>query len=287
MKKSIGFIGLGVMGKGIVRNLLSAGHHVYIYSRTKSKAEDILKEGAIWKETPKEIAESAEIIITMVGYPQDVEEVYFGKEGIIEGVNKESITVDMTTSTPTLAKKIDETAKHHGFKALDAPVSGGDIGAKNGTLSIMVGGDKDAFEDLYPVFQRIGGNIVYQGEAGAGQHTKMCNQIAIASTMIGVTEAIIYAKQSGLNPDHVLKSISQGAAGSWSMTNLIPRVLMEDYSPGFFIKHFVKDMGIALDEAENMELKLPGLKLAKEMYDSLVADGEGDSGTQALIKYWK
>ncbi|MCM3110322.1 NAD(P)-dependent oxidoreductase [Lederbergia lenta] len=287
MKKKIGFIGLGVMGKGMVRNLLKAGHVVYVYSRTKQKAEDIIAEGAKWKETPKEVAISAEIIITMVGYPHDVEAVYFGDDGLIAGADKETITIDMTTSTPTLAKKIYAKAKQCGFKALDAPVSGGDIGAKNGTLSIMVGGEQETYNAVYPVLSIMGENIVYQGEAGAGQHTKMCNQIAIASNMIGVTEAIVYAKKSGLNPENVLKSISQGAAGSWSMSNLIPRVLKEDYSPGFFIKHFIKDMGIALDEAQNMNLDLPGLKLAKEMYDTLAAEGEEDRGTQALIKYWK
>lgn len=287
MKEKIGFIGLGVMGKELVRNLMKAGYAVYVYTRTKQKAEDIIVEGAKWRETPKEVAKSAEIIITMVGYPQDVEAVYFGDDGIIAGANKKTITIDMTTSTPTLAKKIYTKAKQCGFKALDAPVSGGDIGAKNGTLSIMVGGEQETYDAVYPIFKVMGENIVYQGEAGAGQHTKMCNQIAIASNMIGVTEAFVYAKKAGLNPDKVLKSISQGAAGSWSMTHLIPRVLLEDYSPGFFIKHFIKDMGIALDEAHNMNLELPGLKLAKDMYDTLGANGEEDSGTQALIKYWK
>ncbi|MBS4207804.1 NAD(P)-dependent oxidoreductase [Bacillus sp. FJAT-50079] len=286
-KKKIGFIGLGVMGQSMVKNLLADGHQLFVYSRTKDKAKQILKEGAIWKESPKEIANSVEIIITMVGYPQDVEEVYFGEDGIFAGTSKELFAVDMTTSTPTLAKKIDKSAQTRGWKALDAPVSGGDIGAKNGTLSIMVGGERETFAALSSILQILGTNIVYQGEAGAGQHTKMCNQIAIASNMIGVTEAFVYAKKAGLDPHNVLKSISSGAAGSWSMTNLIPRVLQEDYSPGFFIKHFIKDMGIALAEAEQMELELPGLQLAKKMYDALAEKGEENHGTQALIHYWK
>ncbi|MBS4193802.1 NAD(P)-dependent oxidoreductase [Lederbergia citri] len=285
-KKAIGFIGIGVMGKSMAKNLLSEGYRLFVYSRTKEKAEELLENGAEWLNTPKEIAENADIIITMVGYPHDVEETYFGKNGLFSGAKKESIFIDMTTSTPTLAKKIFEEGKKLGIHTLDAPVSGGDIGAKNGTLSIMVGGDVNTFEEMKPIFSILGENIVYQGEAGAGQHTKMCNQIAIASNMIGVTESIVYARKAGLNPESVLKSISSGAAGSWSMSNLIPRVLKEDYSPGFFIKHFIKDMGIALEEAEKMEIHLPGLELAKKMYDSLAEQGEENNGTQALIKYW-
>ncbi|MCR2820905.1 NAD(P)-dependent oxidoreductase [Lederbergia panacisoli] len=284
--KSIGFIGIGVMGKNMANHLLSEGYKLFAYSRTKEKAKDLLESGAEWKDTPKEVAENADIIITMVGYPLDVDEVYFGENGLFAGAGKGKVFIDMTTSTPTLAKKIYEEGKRVGVHTLDAPVSGGDIGAKNGTLSIMVGGDVNTFEEMMPIFNILGGNIVYQGEAGAGQHTKMCNQIAIASNMIGVTEAIVYARRAGLNPETVLKSISSGAAGSWSMSNLIPRVLKEDYSPGFFIKHFIKDMGIALDEAEKMNLRLPGLELAKKMYDSLADKGEENSGTQSLIKYW-
>jgi len=285
--KTIGFIGIGVMGKSMANHLLSEGFKLLVYSRTKEKAEDLLANGAEWKETPKEIAKNADIIITMVGYPHDVEEIYFGEQGLFAGVNKGSVLIDMTTSTPTLAKKINDEGKKIGVYTLDAPVSGGDIGAKNGTLSIMVGGDSNTFEEMMPIFKMLGENIVYQGEAGAGQHTKMCNQIAIASNMIGVSEAIVYARKSGLNPETVLKSISSGAAGSWSLSNLIPRALKEDYSPGFFIKHFIKDMGIALEEAEKMNLRLPGLELAKKMYDSLAERGEENNGTQALIKYWE
>ncbi|MBS4198769.1 NAD(P)-dependent oxidoreductase [Bacillus sp. FJAT-49732] len=274
------------MGKSMANHLLSEGFKLFVYSRTKEKAEDLLANGAKWKDTPKEIAENADIIITMVGYPYDVEVIYFGENGLFAGTNKGAVLIDMTTSTPTLAKKINDEGKKVGVHTLDAPVSGGDIGAKNGTLSIMVGGDLKIFDEMMPIFNILGGNIVYQGEAGAGQHTKMCNQIAIASNMIGVSEAIVYARKAGLNPETVLKSISSGAAGSWSLSNLIPRVLKEDYSPGFFIKHFIKDMGIALEEAEKMNLRLPGLELAKKMYDSLADQGEENNGTQALIKYW-
>lgn len=284
--KVIGFIGTGVMGSSMVRRLLAAHYQVIIYNRTKGKAEALINEGATWGESPMEVAQQAQVIITMVGYPYDVEEVYFGPHGIITNAHTGSLLVDMTTSTPTLAKKISEEAVKHHLQAVDAPVSGGDIGAKNGTLSIMIGGSQEAVAKLQPIFSVLGNNIVYQGEAGSGQHTKMCNQIAIASNMIGVMEAIVYARKAGLDPEKVLESISSGAAGSWSLSNLIPRVLKEDYSPGFFIKHFIKDMGIALDEAEKMNLQLPGLQLAKSMYDQLAEAGEENSGTQALIKYW-
>lgn len=287
MEKKIGFIGIGVMGKAMVRNLMKNGYPVFIYTRTKEKAEDLLLEGAHWKASPKEVAEEADVIITMVGYPHDVESVYFDDNGIFAGAGKGKVVIDMTTSTPTLAKKIFEEAEKLGMDALDAPVSGGDIGAKNGTLSIMAGGTEEAFNEVRPIFALLGNNIVFQGEAGAGQHAKMCNQIAIASNMIGVTEALVYAQKAGLDPEKMLSSISTGAAGSWSMSNLIPRVLKDDFSPGFFIKHFIKDMGIALDEAKKMGLELPGLALAEKMYKTLAEKGEEDSGTQALIKYWR
>lgn len=287
MEKKIGFIGIGVMGKAMVRNLMKNGYPVFIYTRTKEKAEDLLLEGAHWKASPKEVAEEADVIITMVGYPHDVESVYFDDNGIFAGAGKGKVVIDMTTSTPTMAKKIFEEAEKLGMDALDAPVSGGDIGAKNGTLSIMAGGTEEAFNEVRPIFALLGNNIVFQGEAGAGQHAKMCNQIAIASNMIGVTEALVYAQKAGLDPEKMLSSISTGAAGSWSMSNLIPRVLKDDFSPGFFIKHFIKDMGIALDEAKKMGLELPGLALAEKMYKTLAEKGEEDSGTQALIKYWR
>lgn len=286
-KTTIGFIGLGVMGKSMVRNLVKAGYELYIYTRTKEKALDLFNLGVNWEDTPKEVAEQSDVIITMVGYPQDVEQVYFEENGIFAGCEQGKIVIDMTTSTPTLGIKIFNRAKDLGIKALDAPVSGGDIGAKNGTLSIMVGGDKETYDDVYPIFTALGKNIVYQGEAGAGHHTKMCNQIANASTMIGVMEALVYAQKSGLDPERMLESIGSGAASSWAMNNLLPRVLKEDYAPGFFIKHFIKDMEIALEEAKRMEFELPGSELAKEMYAKLAEQGEGESGTQALIKYWE
>ncbi|MEK4079148.1 NAD(P)-dependent oxidoreductase [Solibacillus sp. FSL K6-1126] len=285
--KKIGFIGTGVMGASIVMHLLNAGHDVTIYTRTKSKAADLISAGAKWAETPAEASKEQEIIFTMVGYPKDVEEVYIGEEGIFSAAKEGTIVIDMTTSEPTLAKKLYHEARERGLHSLDAPVSGGDIGAKNGTLSLMIGGDKDVFEKLYPIFELFGQNIVYQGVAGSGQHTKMCNQIAIASGMIGVCESMAYGLKAGLTMEEVLRSITAGAAGSWSLSNLAPRMLKGNLEPGFYIKHIIKDIKIALDEAERMNLQLPGLTLAKSMYDQLLAEGYGDNGTQALIKYYE
>lgn len=282
----IGFIGLGVMGSSMVKNLINGGYSVNIYSRTKEKASKLIDLGALWKESPKDVAKASNLIITMVGYPTDVEEVYLGEEGIINNSLASTYLIDMTTSTPTLAKRIYEEAKKRKIFSLDAPVSGGDIGAREGKLAIMVGGEEEALEAVLPVLQILGTNIVYQGPAGSGQHTKMCNQIAIASNMIGVCEAIIYAEKAGLNPETVLKSISTGAAGSWSLSNLAPRILQGNFEPGFYIKHFIKDMRIALEEAERLGLALPGLTLSKNMYEKLAESGEENSGTQALYKYW-
>lgn len=284
---TIAFIGTGVMGASIVKHLLKAGHDVTVYTRTKSKAQPLLELGAQWADTPAKASDNKDIIFTMVGYPQDVEEVYCGKEGIFETAKQGAIVVDMTTSEPTLAKKLYKKAFEKGIYSIDAPVSGGDIGAQNGTLSIMIGGDSSVVESIRPIFETFGTNIVYQGEAGAGQHTKMCNQIAIASGMIGVCESIAYGLKAGLTMEDVLKSISSGAAGSWSLTNLAPRVLQGNLEPGFYIKHFIKDMKIALDEAEQMNIQLPGLQLAKKMYDTLLEEGYGEKGTQALIKYYE
>ncbi|MGV3463882.1 MAG: NAD(P)-dependent oxidoreductase [Heyndrickxia sp.] len=286
MEKTIGFIGTGVMGKSMVQHLLNNHYQVYIYNRSKDKAMELMGNGAVWCESPMEVAQQADIIFTIVGYPYDVEEVYFGSDGLLPNGKENSVFIDMTTSTPTLAKKIYEEAKKNGIQTLDAPVSGGDIGAKNGSLTIMVGGDEQTFTAILPILSCFGQNIVYQGQAGSGQHTKMCNQIAIATNMIGVCEALVYAKKAGLDPETVLKSISAGAAGSWSLSNYVPRILADDYSPGFFIKHFIKDMKIALEEAEKMNLPLPGLALAKKMYEELAEQGEENNGTQALIKYW-
>jgi 3-hydroxyisobutyrate dehydrogenase len=283
-KKTIGFIGLGVMGKSMARNLLKAGYPIIVYTRTKEKAGDLLNEGAVWKETVAALAKEVDVIITMVGYPRDVEEVYFGDNGIIEHAREGTYLIDMTTSTPSLAECIYEAAKAKKMYALDAPVSGGDIGAREARLAIMVGGDEAAFHECKPIFEVLGKNIVLQGKAGAGQHTKMCNQIAIATNMIGVCEALAYAKRAGLDLVKVLESISTGAAGSWSLSNLAPRMMAGDFEPGFYIKHFIKDMKIALEEAERLGLQLPGLELAKSMYEELAAKGEENSGTQALYK---
>ena len=283
----IGFIGAGVMGKSMASHLLEAGYPVHIYSRTKEKAEDLLRKGALWKPSAGEAAAEADVVITMVGYPSDVEEVYLGEGGILSRARAGAYLIDMTTSTPALARKIYEEAAKRGLRALDAPVSGGDIGAREARLTIMVGGDEADFEAVKPILSVMGTNIVHQGAAGAGQHTKMCNQIAIASNMIGVCEAIHYARKAGLNPERVLDSIAAGAAGSWSLSNLAPRMIRGDFAPGFYIKHFIKDMNIALQSAREMGLSTPGLELAKSLYERLAQEGEADSGTQALYKWYE
>ncbi|WP_088005845.1 NAD(P)-dependent oxidoreductase [Indiicoccus explosivorum] len=283
---AIAFIGTGVMGKSMVRHLLKAGKEVIIYTRTREKAEDLIGEGAMWAESPAAAASGADKVLTMVGYPADVEEVYFGENGILGSVRKGTILVDLTTSQPALAKRIAEKAEGLGCQALDAPVSGGDTGAANGTLSIMVGGDREVLERIRPLLSLFGTNIVHQGPPGAGQHTKMCNQITIASTMTGVCESLIYARKAGLDPETVLRSISAGAAGSWSLSNLVPRMIEEDFRPGFYIKHFIKDMKIAAEESEKMGLELPALRLALEMYEELAEQGYAEAGTQALIKHY-
>ncbi|WP_368298420.1 NAD(P)-dependent oxidoreductase [Cytobacillus firmus] len=283
----IGFVGTGVMGKSMAGHLLKAGYPLVVYTRTKEKASELIEKGAEWAETPAAVAKKANVIITIVGYPADVEEVYLGENGIITNGRENTYVIDMTTSTPTLAKRIYEEARKIGIYAIDAPVSGGDIGARDAKLSIMAGGDRDAFLAVEPIFNLIGTNIVYQGNAGAGQHTKMCNQIAIASNMIGVCEAVVYAEKAGLEPKTVLQSITSGAAGSWSLSNLAPRMIEGNFEPGFYIKHFIKDMNIALNEAEAMGMMTPGLSLAKKMYAELAENGEENSGTQALYKYWE
>ncbi|MBC5636941.1 NAD(P)-dependent oxidoreductase [Ornithinibacillus sp. BX22] len=280
----IGFIGTGVMGKSMVLNLLSAGYPVAVYTRTKEKAQSLLEQGAAWKDSVAQLAAESEVIISIVGYPQDVEQVYFGENGIIENANTGTYIIDMTTSKPSLAKEIYNKAAEKGIHALDAPISGGDIGARNGTLAIMVGGDQVAFDTVYPIFEAMGSNIVLQGEAGAGQHTKLSNQIAIATNMIGVCEAIVYAKKAKLDPVRVLDTITTGAAGSFSLSKLGPRMIEGDLAPGFYVKHFIKDMKIALESAEEMGLSTPGLALSLQLYEELAEKGEEDSGTQALIK---
>lgn len=282
-KLVVGFIGTGVMGKSMAMHTLNAGHSVLVYNRTPAKAEELIKQGAIFEETVSELASKSDVIITMVGYPQDVKEIYLGEEGILHKAKKGTYVIDMTTSSPILAREIHEKAKEKGIHALDAPVSGGDIGAQQAKLAIMVGGIREDFEAIKPILELMGTNIVLQGDAGAGQHTKMCNQIAIASNMIGVCEAILYANKTGLDPTTVLKSIETGAAGSWSLSNLAPRMIKGDFEPGFYIKHFIKDMKIAIESAEEMKLYTPGLKLAKSLYEELQADGKEDKGTQALF----
>lgn len=282
----IGFIGTGVMGKSIVKHFLANGHEVMVYNRTKSKSDELVAQGAIWQETPAEVTNASEIIFSMVGYPSDVEEIYYGANGIFSVEVKDKILVDLTTSTPTLAEKIYQTAKKEGAAALDAPVSGGDLGAQNGTLSIMIGGDQAVYDSVVPLFDIMGKSYSLQGKAGAGQHTKMANQIMIAGTMTGMTEMLVYAKAANLDVEKVLETLGGGAAQNWSMSNYAPRILKADYSPGFFVKHFIKDLKIALDEAEKMHLNLPATKLATELYERLADQGFDNDGTQALIKLW-
>lgn len=284
--KKIGFIGTGVMGSAIVKHLLAADYSVNVHNRTKSKTDDLVELGAIWCDTPQEVAVASDIIFTMVGYPSDVEATYFGESGIFGVDVTGKYVVDMTTSTPTLAKKIATAAHDLGAKSLDAPVSGGDLGAKNGTLTIMVGGEEKDFEVLLPIFKVFGTTIMYQGEAGSGQHTKMANQIMIAGTMTGMTELLVYAEKAGLDLEKVLTTVGGGSAANWSLSNYAPRILQENYSPGFFVKHFVKDLKIALDEADKMAISLPATEQAVQLYEQLMDKGYQDDGTQALIKLW-
>ncbi|SDX88124.1 NAD(P)-dependent oxidoreductase [Salimicrobium album] len=285
--KKIGFIGTGVMGRHMVRNLMKHGYAVSLYTRTKRKAEELLAEGAEWKETISELAREADVVITIVGFPEDVEEVYFKEDGILNNASGGTVFIDMTTSSPELAVKIAEAAQRNGQAALDAPVSGSDVFAEAGKLTIMAGGEPSSFEKVRPVLEAMGENVVLQGPPGAGQHTKMSNQIAIASTMMGVVEAITYAEKAGLDPAVVMSSIEHGAAGSFSLSKLGKKMIGNDFEPGFYVKHFVKDMGIALASAERMELPVPGLRLAKEMYEELMENGGENEGTQALYKYYK
>ncbi|MDR3191326.1 MAG: NAD(P)-dependent oxidoreductase [Lactobacillaceae bacterium] len=283
----IGFIGTGVMGRGIVNNLLKADYEVVVYNRTKAHAQAVLDNGATWADSPRAIAQQVEIVLTMVGYPQDVEEIYYGDTGLFAGAHAEQILVDMTTSTPTLAEKLAKDGAELGVKVLDAPVSGGDVGAKNGTLTIMAGGDAEAFATLTPIFESISKALHLFGPAGKGQHTKMANQIMIAATMLGLSESFVYAKAAGLNVEDVMHTLSAGGAQNWSMDNYGPRILKGDYAPGFYIKHFLKDLRIALDEANKLDLALPTTDLAEALYTKL-ADGfdMNNAGTQALIKLW-
>lgn len=267
----ITFIGTGVMGNGMAGHLLSAGYPVTLYTRTKARAQNLLNQGALWADSEAEAVKDADIVITMVGYPQDVEALYLGPQGIINAAKTGALLIDMTTSSPHLAVRIAEAAQQRGLQALDAPVSGGDVGARDATLSIMVGGGEAAFAKAKPIFEKLGKTIVLQGGPGSGQYCKLCNQIVIASTMMGVAEALAYGVSAGLEPRTMLSSIESGAAGSWSLSNLVPRMLDGNVKPGFFVKHFIKDMGIALESARELGLQLPGLAQAETLYRKLAA----------------
>ena len=279
----IGWIGTGVMGRSMFGHLLDKGYKGFVFTRTKEKADSVIDKGAAWCNTPGEVASHADIIFTMVGFPEDVHAVYLAPGALIDSAKPGSVLIDMTTTSPSLALEIYDKASTRGVFTLDAPVSGGDVGARNATLSIMVGGNKDVYDTLVSFFNIIGKKVVYQGKAGSGQHTKMCNQIQIAGTMIGMCESLLYGYKAGLDLETMLSSISGGAAACWSLNNLAPRILKRDFEPGFFVRHFIKDMGIALEEARRMELSLPGLALAQQLYQSVSALGYAEKGTQALM----
>ncbi len=282
-KTRIGWIGTGVMGNSMCGHLIKAGFAATVHTRTPAKAEHLVNQGAKWAASPKEVAEASDVIFAIVGFPADVREVFLGKDGALAGSKAGNILVDMTTSEPSLAVEIAEAAKAKGVFAVDAPVSGGDIGAREARLSIMIGGDKEIVDALQPCWQAMGKTIVHQGGPGAGQHTKMVNQILISTMMIGVCEALLYGYKAGLNLETVMQSVSTGAAGSWSLSNLGPRMMANNFDPGFFVEHFVKDMGIALAESKRMGLSLPGLALAEQLYLSVKAKGFGRNGTHALL----
>jgi 3-hydroxyisobutyrate dehydrogenase len=283
-RSPVGFVGLGIMGASMAGHLLRAGHPLHVYNRSRSRAEPLLAAGAHWHDSPGAVAAAADVVITMVGTPDDVEAIYLGADGIVAKARAGALLIDMTTSSPALAEKVAAAAAARGLRAVDAPVSGGDVGAREAKLSIMVGGDEDAFRRAQPILALMGTKIVRQGGPGAGQHTKLCNQIVIASTMLGVCEGLAYAQRSGLDAATVLESIGGGAAGSFLLNNLGPRILRGDFAPGFMIDHLVKDLRIAHDEGERLALDLPGLTLALRQYEALAEAGEGRSGTQALYK---
>ena len=279
----VGWIGTGVMGAAMCGHLVRAGHPVTVTTRTRSRADTLLADGATWADTPAAVAAASDLVFTMVGYPADVRAVVLGPAGALSGASAGTVLVDMTTSEPTLAVEIAGAAAAQGVHALDAPVSGGDVGARNATLSIMVGGPLDVFETVRPWFEVLGATITRQGDHGSGQRTKMVNQILVANTMVAVCEALLYAYRAGLDVEQVLVSVGSGAAGSWSLTTLGPRIVAGDFGPGFFVDHLVKDLGIALTEAERTGLTLPGLALAHELYVALQAQGRGRDGTQSLV----
>jgi len=280
----IGWIGTGVMGAAMAGHLLDAGHSVTVHNRTKAKADPLISRGAAWAATPGAAASAADVTLAIVGYPNDVRDVFLGEDGVVSAALPGSVVVDMTTSEPSLAVEIHAAAAARGVAAVDAPVSGGDVGARSGRLSIMVGADEEAYDRVLPLFEIMGSTVVRQGGPGAGQHTKMVNQILIATCMIGVSEALLYAADAGLDLPTVMESVSGGAAGSWSLSNYGPRILAGDFDPGFYVDHFVKDMRIALAEAGAAELSLPGLALAHQLYVARQAQGGGRLGTQSLIQ---
>lgn len=279
----IGWIGTGVMGASMCGHLLAAGYRATVYNRTRAKAEPLLARGAKWANSPKAVAAEADVIFSIVGFPNDVRTVILGEEGALAGSRNGCIVVDMTTSEPKLAIEIAEAVARKGVMSLDAPVSGGDVGARNATLSIMIGGDEPTVQALEPIWSKLGSKWVYQGGPGAGQHTKMVNQTLIATGMIGVCEALLYGHRAGLDLNKVLESVASGAAGSWSLSNLGPRIIAGNFDPGFFVEHFLKDMRIALDEARRMKLALPGLALAEQLYLAVAAQGHARKGTHALM----
>jgi 3-hydroxyisobutyrate dehydrogenase len=279
----IGWVGTGVMGRWMCQHLMTKGYSATVYNRTKERAQPLLDAGAAWGDTPQAVAQRSDVVFAIVGFPKDVREVFLGSKGVLAGSRAGMAMVDMTTSEPSLAREIHAAAKAKGVESLDAPVSGGDVGARNAALSIMVGGETDVIEALRPLLECMGKTIVHQGGAGAGQHTKMVNQILIASNMIGVCEALLYGWKAGLDLKTVLQSVGGGAAASWSLNNLGPRIMDRNFEPGFFVEHFIKDMGIALDEAKRMNLALPGLALANQLYLAVQAQGWGRKGTHALM----
>ena len=285
--QSIAFIGTGVMGRSMAGHLLKAGHTLHVFNRTKARAQPLLDAGAHWHDSAGAAAAQAGFVITIVGFPADVEETYFGPNGVLAHAPRGAVLIDMTTSSPLLAQRIAVTAATRGLEALDAPVSGGDVGAREARLVIMAGGDAAAFERAKPLFEVMGKNIARLGGPGAGQHCKMANQISIASIMMSWCEALTYAQKAGLDPARVIESIGGGAAASWSLNNLAPRALKGDFAPGFYVKHFLKDMRIALESAAEMKLDLPGLKQAKKLYDEVERRGWADSGTQVLLKLYQ
>jgi 3-hydroxyisobutyrate dehydrogenase len=283
-RMKIGWVGTGVMGNAMCGHLLGKGHEIQVHNRTQSKTENLVSKGAHWCDTPRQVAQNSDIIFSIVGFPPDVEQVILGEDGVLAGAAPGAVIVDMTTSSPELARKIHRVTKEKSVAALDAPVSGGDIGARNATLAIMVGGEAPVYERVRPLFDILGRNIAHMGPAGAGQHTKMCNQILIAGTMIGTVESLLYAQKAGMDLNSVIDVIGQGAASSWSINNLGRRIAQNDFDPGFFIKHFIKDMGIALAEAQRMSLSLPGLALVHQFYTAAKAMGYENLGTQGLYR---